>query len=522
MSQIFAGIDVSTQSQKLVIVDFENDSIIYSDSINYDNDLPHYGTLNGVIKSNPPGVSESDPNMWIDGLHILFKKLSKRTDIISSIKCLSISGQQHGLVAIDRKGNLTKSTSKLWNDFSTKKECDILTEKIGGTDKMIAEISNSQRTGYTASKIFHMQRNEIELYNNTYQFLLVHNYVNYFLTGGVSAMEQGDASGTGLWDPVQRKWSKNLTNVISDDLLSKLPSVSSSVESIGYISKELVKEYGFDSTCKIDAGSGDNMYGAIGTGNVDPGILTISLGTSGTAYTIVDDPFVDPTGEIACFCDSTGRYLPLLCVSNMAGGYNSFLKKNELSHSEFEVLMSRTHSGNDGNVIVPWYEGERTPDLPYASPIYFGFSYDDLTREKVARGLIEGHVLNLYEGFSKMPVKPKEIYLTGGLSQSKVWCQMISDIFNCKTTPVLGEGAALGAALHAGWVWNNENGSNETLSNIIAPFITFDEQLRCTPEPENIKTYEDLKSLYSSITMRIRGLHGPDPFELKRGFKSKN
>ena len=112
------------------------------------------------------------------------------------------------------------------------------------------------------------------------------------------------------------------------------------------------------------------MYGAIGTGNVDPGILTISLGTSGTAYTIVDNPFVDPTGEIACFCDSTGRYLPLLCVSNMAGGYNSFLEKNELSHAEFEVLMSRTHSGNNGNVIVPWYEGERTPDLPYACLLY--------------------------------------------------------------------------------------------------------------------------------------------------------
>ena len=519
MNQFFAGIDVSTQSQKLVVIDLDIDSIIYSDSINYDNDLPDYKTFNGVIRNNPPGVSESDPNMWIDGLHILFKKLSKRTDIISSIKCLSVSGQQHGLVALDGKGNLAKSTSKLWNDFSTQKECDILTENIGGKDRMIAEISNSQRTGYTASKIFHMQRSEIESFNNTYQFLLVHNYVNYFLTGGVFAMEEGDASGTGLWDPVRKKWSENLTSIISKDLLSKLPPVSSSIESIGNISKELVKEYGFNSTCRIDAGSGDNMYGAIGTGNIDPGILTISLGTSGTAYTILDSPFVDPTGEIACFCDSTGRYLPLLCVSNMAGGYNSFLEKNDLSHSEFEALMTYTHPGNDGNVIVPWYEGERTPDLPNASPIYFGFSYNDFTKEKVARGLIEGHVLNLYEGFSKMPIKPNEIYLTGGLSQSKVWCQMIADIFNCKATPVLGEGAALGAALHAGWIWNNENGSNETLSKIVKPFITFNEQLRCTPKDENIKVYDNLKSLYSSITMRIRGLDGKDPFELKQGLK---
>ena len=97
---------------------------------------------------------------------------------------------------------------------------------------------------------------------------------------------------------------------------------------------------------------------------------------------------------------------------------------------------------------------------------------------------------------------------------------MIADIFNCKATPVLGEGAALGAALHAGWIWNNENGANETLSKIVTPFITFDEQLRSKPKHENIKVYEDLKSLYSSITMRIRGLDGEDPFELKQGFKS--
>ena len=96
---------------------------------------------------------------------------------------------------------------------------------------------------------------------------------------------------------------------------------------------------------------------------------------------------------------------------------------------------------------------------------------------------------------------------------------MIADLFNCKASPVLGEGAALGAALHAGWVWNNENGSNETLSKVVAPFITFDEQLRCKPNHESIKVYDNLKLLYSSITKRIRGLDGKDPFELKQGLK---
>jgi len=518
MSQIFSGIDVSTQSQKIVVLDLENDSIIYSDSINYDEDLPQYETTNGVIRNTQPSVSESDPNMWIDGLHLLFKRLSKKTDIISSIKALSISGQQHGLVSVDKSGNLVKPTSKLWNDFSTQEECDILTEKVGGKENMIAEVSNSQRTGYTASKIFHMQRNEIDFFNKTHQFLLVHNYINCFLTGGIMIMEQGDASGTGLWDPVKKEWSKEITKIISNDLMSKLPPVSSSLKSIGYISNEFVKEYGFNPKCRIDSGSGDNMYGAIGTGNVDPGIVTISLGTSGTAYTIFDEPFVDTEGEISCFCDSTGRYLSLLCVSNMAGGYNTFLKKNDLSHAEFETLLSHTNPGNDGNIILPWYDGERTPDLPNACPTYFGFSHEDLNIKRIARGLIEGHVLNLYDGFSKMPVRPKEIYLTGGLSQSKVWCQMIADIFHCQVIPVIGEGAALGAALHAGWVWNNENGDMKKLSEIIEPFISFNEDLRCTPHPENITTYDNLKSLYSSISLKIRGLDGPDPFDLRKKF----
>ena len=101
----------------MVVIDLDNDSIIYSDSVNYDNDLPDYETFNGVIRNNPPGVSESDPNMWVDGLHILFKKLSKRTDIISSIKCLSVSGQQQGLLGLDRAGKLAKTPTKLWIDF---------------------------------------------------------------------------------------------------------------------------------------------------------------------------------------------------------------------------------------------------------------------------------------------------------------------------------------------------------------------------------------------------------------------
>ena len=518
MEDLFAGVDVSTQGQKIVIIDLEKRSVIYSDSINYDIDLPKYNTLNGVLKDTDFGVSESNPNMWIDSLHLLFERLKSSSDIIQSIKSISIAGQQHGLVAIDKDGNLAKSTSKLWNDFSTAEECEILTKEIGGSEQMISEVANSQRTGYTASKIFHMYRNERELYDKTDHFLLVHNYINWYLTGGKIAMEEGDASGTGIWDPVTKTWSENLMNIISDDLVSKLPIVSSATKSIGYISNSLANQYGFDLECRIDAGSGDNMYSALGTGNTEPGTVTISLGTSGTAFTILDQPFVDKDGEIACFCDSTGKYLPLLCISNMAGGYNTFLEENNLSHADFETLLTQTPPGNNGNIIIPWYSGERTPDIPEACPIYFGFQYEEINKKSIARGLIEGHVLNLFAGFSKMPVKPDIIHLTGGLSQSKSWCQMIADIFDCETVPVKGEGAALGAAIHAAWVWKNENGLSCDLAQLVNPFIIFEEGLRCKPDKKNVKVYQNLFLSYEAVVKRVRGLEGSDPFKLRKEF----
>ena len=518
MEDLFAGVDVSTQGQKIVIIDLEKRSVIYSDSINYDVDLPKYNTLNGVLKDTDFGVSESNPNMWIDSLHLLFERLKTSSDIIQSIKSISVAGQQHGLVAIDKDGNLAKSTSKLWNDFSTAEECEILTNEIGGSEQMITEVANSQRTGYTASKIFHMYRNERELYDNTEHFLLVHNYINWYLTGGKIAMEEGDASGTGIWDPVTKTWSENLMNIISDDLVSKLPIVSSATKSIGYISNTLANQYGFDLECRIDAGSGDNMYSALGTGNIEYGTVTISLGTSGTAFTTLDQPFVDKDGEIACFCDSTGKYLPLLCISNMAGGYNTFLEENNLSHADFETLLTQTPPGNNGNIIIPWYSGERTPDIPEACPIYFGFKYEEMNIKSIARGLIEGHVLNLFAGFSKMPVKPDIIHLTGGLSQSKSWCQMIADIFDCETVPVKGEGAALGAAIHAAWVWKNENGLSCDLAQLVNPFIIFEEGLRCKPDKKNVKIYQNLFLSYEALVKRVLGLEGSDPFKLRKEF----
>jgi len=264
MAQLFAGWDVSTQSTKLLVINAESQEIIFNEAINYDTDLPHYHTQEGTIQGLGEGASESDPNMWIEAMNILLKKLVASDINQQDILAMSVSGQQHGLVSLDKDGNLSRERSKLWNDFSTQEECDLLTEKVGGLETMVKEVSNSQRTGYTAAKIFHMYRHERELYDNTGTFFLVHNYINYYLTGGpdggVKVMEPGDTSGTALYNIATGEWSDLVINAIDPGLKAKLASVRPSTKSIGKISAKLVEDYGLNPGCIIDAGTDNRRF----------------------------------------------------------------------------------------------------------------------------------------------------------------------------------------------------------------------------------------------------------------------
>jgi len=315
---------------------------------------------------------------------------------------------------------------------------------------------------------------------------------------------------------VTRDWSKLVVDMIDPGLFTKLPPVRPSDRTIGTIAPALAHRFGLSVDCAIDAGSGDNMYGAIGTGNFLSGVVTISLGSSGTAYTYLEEPYVDPEGEIAAFCDSTGHHLPLLCVSNMANGYNAVLEQFGMSHDEFDAVIGWTEPGNDGRLLVPWYSGERTPDVPQAAPLYLGFGVGDFSRERLSRAVLEGHVLNLYSGFRKLPVRTEAIHLTGGLSRSESWCQMIADVFEAKTVPVEGEGAALGAAIHAAWVWTKEQGEAVSLAELAEPFVVLDVARRKEPIARNVEVYRIQKRLFRALSEGVRGIKTDEnPFELR-------
>ncbi|MEJ2206569.1 MAG: FGGY-family carbohydrate kinase, partial [Gemmatimonadota bacterium] len=167
----------------------------------------------------------------------------------------------------------------------------------------------------------------------------------------------------------------------------------------------------------------------------------------------------------------------------------------------------------------PWYVGERTPDLPLAAPVSFGFGVDDFTPAVLCRAVLEGHVLNLYDGFARMPVTPREIRLTGGLSRSPSWSQTIADIFGAEAVPVEGEGAALGAAIHAAWVGGREEGRGQPLKEVVAPFVVLDEDRRRRPRAEARPAVELLRRLYRSVSRRIRGEEAEDPFALRHDLR---
>jgi xylulokinase len=191
-----------------------------------------------------------------------------------------------------------------------------------------------------------------------------------------------------------------------------------------------------------------------------------------------------------------------------------------LGHENFASILQKTKPGNGGLFLLPWYGGERTPDLPNGTPLYFGFDLNDFTKEKLCRAVLEGHILNLYEGYQRISVQAKTIYLTGGIAKSKAWRQTIADVFNCEVMPVKGEGAALGAAVHAVYVDHKK-----TIKDVFAfvrPFIEYDLRNKTKPIRENVKVYDSLKKIYAALSKRVRGIRTQeDPFFLRVAFRSQ-
>jgi xylulokinase len=250
----------------------------------------------------------------------------------------------------------------------------------------------------------------------------------------------------------RRVWCDEVCHVIDPGLRALLPEVGSSREPCGTLSPELAAAWGLGEVV-VSAGGGDNMMAAIGTGNVEPGGVTASLGTSGTIFACTAGPVVDPRGEIAAFCDSTNLWLPLLCTMNVTVATELFRNLFGWDHARMEREVASVPAGAGGLVFLPYLQGERTPDLPDGCGVMHGMTTANSTPAHLARAAMEGVTLGMAYGLRRMEelgVKPQVIRLTGGGSRSKVWCKMCADLFGYPVVTLPNsEGAALGAALQA-------------------------------------------------------------------------
>ena len=448
--QTVCGIDLGTQSCKLIVYDFEKKSIVAQAQSPID-----------IIAEND-GTREQKTEWYDAALKACFDKIDK--DVKKTITAIGVSGQQHGFVALDEKGKPVYNV-KLWCDTSTAAECEELTKMAGGEKKLISKTGLPMRPGYTAPKVQWLKNHKPKAFARLRHVILPHNYINFLLTGVFSA-EYGDASGTALFDVRKRKWSSDVCRYIHPDLEKWLPPLISSGDSSGSVSKDAASLYGIPEGALVSSGGGDNMMSAIGTGTVRDGFLTMSLGTSGTLFGFSEKPVIDPNGNLAAFCSSTGGWLPLLCTMNCTVASEEFRSLFGLDLKTFDAEAAKAPPGSEGIVVFPFFNGERTPNLPNGRASINGITAANFKRENLIRAALESAIFGMRIGlelFNSLGFKAKEIRLTGGGSKSAVWQNITANVMNLPLRiPSNSESAAMGGAIQALWCLHNQTKKTST------------------------------------------------------------
>jgi xylulokinase len=496
MRNLFIGIDSGTQSTKVLVVDGNSGKVLASAAEAYD-----------LISGLPPGAKEQHPHTWREAAAKSIKKALKAAKATASeVRAIGVSGQQHGFVPLDKEGEVIRP-AKLWCDTSTSAECEEMMAALGGLKPTLKALGNAVLPGFTASKILWLKKHEPKNFERLATILLPHDYLNFWLTGK-AVMEYGDASGSALLDVRKRKWSEAVLKTIDNDLGSKLPTLISSEQPSGYLQPSTAKALGLGVDVLVSAGGGDNMMGAIGTGNTREGVITASFGTSGTIYACSEKPVVDPRGEIAAFCDSTNRWLPLLCTMNVTVATEMIRDCFGWDVARLDNTIAKTPAGSEGVLLLPYLEGERTPNVPAGTGVFLGVNQRTCKPGNLARAAMEGATLGMNYGLRRLAelgVKPTQIRATGGGAKSKVWRQIMADIFNAEVVTLkVSEGAAYGAALQALWCWQLEKGGKIEISDITDRFVQVNAAETVQPNANNVAGYRELQQLQDKLSLSLR------------------
>ncbi|HYA67202.1 MAG TPA: FGGY family carbohydrate kinase, partial [Acidimicrobiales bacterium] len=367
---LVVGVDSSTTACKVQVRDLETGAVQASGR------APHPTTT--------PPKSEQDPRAWEEAFRNAYAQARPDTDPVA----LACAAQQHGLVVTGPDGAPLRA-AKLWNDTESSADAEALLVALpGGARSWVRACGSVPVPSFTITKLHWLQRCEPDVLRRTAAVLLPHDWLTSRLTGRRTT-DRGDASGTGYWSPRQERYRPDLLELVAPDLPweALLPDV---------LAPDGVAGEWPATGAMVAPGTGDNMAAALGLG-LQPGDLVLSLGTSGTAYTVSDQPAEDPTGTVAGFADATGRFLPLVCTLNATRVTDAVAGLLGVGHDRFDQLALEAPPGARGLVLVPHLDGERTPNRPDATGTLRGLR-TDVTPAFLARAAVEGVVCNLLEG----------------------------------------------------------------------------------------------------------------------------
>ena len=487
---MYLGIDCGTQGTKALWIDG-------SGTVLGRGYAPH------ALVERASGAREQDPLWWVEALRraVAMALGSAGPDAVASVRALGVSGQQHGLVVLDEDLEVIRP-AKLWNDTETAPQNAALLERFGGREAFFRRFGIVPLTGYTVSKLLWLAEREPASFARIRHILLPHEYLNFWLTGKLRA-EFGDASGTAFFDVRSRDWARDILDEIdggTGQLAAALPPLIGPQSLVGTLRPEVAAELGLPSACVVSAGGGDNMMGAIGTGNVRPGIVTLSLGTSSTVYSFREQPAHDPSGNVAPFCSSSGGWLPLVCTMNATNVVTGTVTLLGKTVADIDPALDAVPPGADELVFLPFLNGERTPDLPGARGSLHGISSTNFTPAHLIRAAVEGVSFGILNGLDLiLEGKPADtIRLIGGGARSRAWRQLLADATGATIdVPTEEESGCLGAAIQAIVASVAAAGQPRSFAEVADRLVQVDPASTCHPRPEFHAAYRQARARYN-------------------------
>ena len=499
---MYLGIDCGTQGTKALLLDADSGRVLGQGSASHE------------LISGPNGRREQDTEQWTSAFEKATAAALAEAGVDGSqVLGIGVSGQQHGLVTLDADGQVLRP-AKLWCDTESANENQRLLDWLGGERGSLERLGVVIAPGYTVSKLLWMKEQHPQLFERIAHILLPHDYLNYWLTGRCCS-EYGDASGTGYFNVRTREWDCAILRHIDPGgrLEAALPELIESDQPVGRLRPALAKRLGLNPQAIVSSGGGDNMMGAIGTGNIRPGAITMSLGTSGTLYAYADQPRISAQPSVATFCSSSGGWLPLICTMNLTNANGAIRDLLQLDLEAYNPRAAEAPIGAAGETMLPFLIGERVHALPQATASLHGLTADNLTRANLCRAVIEGVTFGLRYGLDLLResgIRSQRIQLIGGGAKSPMWRQMVADMM---ATPVVctrhSEAAALGGAIQAAWCHARQSDPEASLEVLCERCVSVDEATAVEPSANAVNAYELAYRHYRELIAATYGQRTP-------------